>query len=351
MPPLQGSSNINLNTARLGNQGAIYWLGANGNIYLKGAGGNTAPVRDLGPGSQQLANSLILSGASQIADPNPPAAGGGGGGTASVAPSGGGGSAPARPDRSNSIQLQEAGLAALGDQESSGIAAVNKALQELLGKYTREATANEAQYGKQATTNKQNLQTNQQVAFTQAAQGRRGLFGTLSSLGALSGSGIELANRAVQAGANADLTGAQGTFDENQTALDTNIGLFRRQDEERRRDADTSASDARTGVKNQIAGKRQGFYAQLADDYAQMGDEANSKKFAAMAASLYPELASTSIPSSNLSYTSAAFTPTTLASYLAGGGTTVSTTPAQPGGLPGLVAGSPRKRRETTGVV
>lgn len=253
----------------------------------------------------------------------------------------------ARPDRSNSIRMQEAGLAALGDQERQGLSAIDKALENLMASYLREAQRNEAQYGTQSTTNKQNLQTNKQVAYTNAAQGRRGLFGTLSSIGALSGSGIELANRAVQQGANADLAGAQGTFNENQTSLDTNIQAFRDADEERRIKARDAAEEARTGVRNSVAQQRQRFLAQLADDYEQMGDTRRSAEYARQAAELYPILAQTSIPSTNLAPIAAPFTPTTLANYVAGGNTTVSTTPASPGGLPGLVVGgTPRRRRE-----
>lgn len=327
--------------------GSIYWIGQDGNVYLKGAGGNNAPVRNLGNPQQARIWDLGLNGAIQIDDPNPGGGGGGGGSITPAPAAGGGGGGVTRPDRSNSIRMQEAGLAALGEQERQGLSAVDKALENILASYLREAQRNEAQYGTQSTTNKQNLQTNKQVAYTSAAQGRRGLFGTLSSIGALSGSGIELANRAVQQGANADLAGAQGTFNENQTSLDTNIQMFRDADEERKIKARDAAEEARTGVRNSVAQQRQKFLAQLADDYEQMGDTRRSAEYARQAAELYPTLAQTSIPSTNLAPIAAPFTPTTLANYIAGGGTTVSTTPAGPGGLPGLVAGgTPRRRRE-----
>lgn len=252
----------------------------------------------------------------------------------------------ARPDRSNSIAVQLAGLASLVEQEAAGLAAVDRALQELLGRYGREAERNERQYSTQSTTNKQNLQTNRQVAMSNAVQGRQGLFGTLASLGALSGSGIELANRAVQQGANADLTGAQGTFNENQTRLDTIIEQFRDEDEERKREAESAARDARSGVQAEIARSRQGFYSKLADDYAQMGNEAEARRYSQLVAEQYPLLARTSIPSLNLPERSAAFTPTDLSNYIAGGNTTVQVAPAQPGGLPGLMVSTAPRRRE-----
>lgn len=280
---------------------------------------------------------------------------GGGGSTQQQTPApsnpnggGGGGSAPARPDRSNSIAMQLAGIEATKRMEQAGLSAVDKALANLFREYAIEAAANEKNYNQQTTTNTQNLQTNKQVAMLHAAQGRRGLFGTLQSIGALSGDGITLANRAVQQGANADIAGAQGTFNENQTNLDTAINAFREEDKRRQRINKDQAAEAKVGVRNQAAIARQKYLAQLADDYAQMGDEAKSKHYAREAAALYAKIADTGIPSTKLAPIQASFTPSTLANYIAGGDTSVTVVPASPGGVPGLVAGPTpvRRRRE-----
>lgn len=329
--------------------GGIYWVGGDGNVYFKGPGGNAAPVKNMGAarGSSTISN-LILNGASEIADPNP---GGGGGGGSTPAPSSpnGGGSAPApKPDRSNSIALQNAGLEALGGQTQAGLSAIDKALARLLGQYSEEAEANEGVYGTQSTTNQQNLQRNKQTAYVNASQGRQGLFGTLSSLGALSGSGIDLANRAVQRGANEDLTGASDNFSENQSNLDTAIGTFRAEDKRRRGDAEFSAGNAKTNVQGEAAKQRQQFYTQLANDYAQMGNDAESKKFATLAAQQFPEIAKANVPNANIGYSGAAFTPASLQSYVAGAdSTSVQTTPGGGGfSLPGLFATPTKKKQQ-----
>lgn len=331
--------------------GAVYWIGNDGNVYTKGKYGEVgvhnegaAAYPGILPGSY-----VTLTGnsgqATQIANP------GNGGGAAPGNPNGGGGGGT--PDKSNDIAVQMAGLGAVDQQEQSGLSAIDQALARLIGQYDTESTANEDTYGKQSTTNRQNLQGNKESALVNAAQGRQGLFGTLASLGALSGSGIQLANRAVQNAANADLSGAADTFGQNQTTLDTSIGTFRQEDKRRREDASSAADNARTNVHNEAAKSRQNFYSNLANDYAAMGDAGNASKYTGLAASLYPTLATTSIPNSNIAYTGAAFTPSTLSNYIAGAGdTTVNTRPAAgtTGGgqaLPGLFAtdNSTRKKQ------
>lgn len=331
---------------------AVYWLGSDGNIWYKGSDGqvvNKGKPINYNQGATNWDNGAdTMSGsfeATRIADPNPPKT------TATAAPASTGGSNYA--DKSADIAVQQAGLQAADQQQEAGLSAVDKALENLIGKYTTEASANEENYGTQSTTNNQNLQKNRQTAYVNAAQGRQGLFGTLSSLGALSGSGIDLANRAVQNGANADLSGAQDTFGENQTGLDTAINTFRRQDKMRREDASTAADNARTNVRNQTAQNKQKFYANLADDFTAQGDTGNAKKYADMAAALFPTLAKTSIPDSNIAYTAAAFTPGTLSSYMAGqNSSNVSVTPSAGDGshLPGLVASTKDKRKQAAGV-
>lgn len=320
---------------------AVYWVGADGNVWVKGADGVQNMGKYLG-GNDAGYDSAMQSGlATRIADPNPPQE------PTPTAPSGGS-SVAAKPDKSRDIQLQNAGIAALDEKTDSGMAAISKALSKLQGRYQEEADANEGNYNTQSTTNNQNLQKNKQTSLVNAAQGRQGLFGTLSSLGALSGSGIDLANRAVQQGANLDLSGAQDTFDENQTGLNTAIETFRRQNKMRNDDAEEAAEGARTNLRNDTATKKQQFYTNLSDDYSAMGDDANAQKYADLASALFPSIAKTAVPNSNIAYTAAAFTPGTLANYLAGDNNMqVSATPAAGGvNLPGLVATSGQKRKQ-----
>lgn len=330
---------------------AVWWVGGDGNIWFKDSMGTRnvgKPINMSDKGfDAQLLSSGSSVGAQRINDPNPQPA------KTTQAPAnangqGSGGSSTPKVDKSNDIALQLAGLSALDGQTATGMSAIDKALGGLTSKYDTERSSNEGNYTTQSNTNQGNRQRGTQSSLLNAAQGRQGLFGTLSALGALNGSGVDLANRAVKAGANEDLSGVEDTFNENQTGLDTAIGTFRQQDDMRRKDAETAAEDARTNVRGQAAEKRQSFYANLADNYAAMGNGAESKKYASMAAGEYSNIGKNSIPSSNLAYSAAAFTPGTLADYMVGeGGTVVSATPTSPtgeGGLPGLSAGNRKKK-------
>lgn len=334
--------------------GQVYWLGADGNIYLKGASGvqnvgqpfnGASSLKDGGFDSRQ-----ISAQATRIADPNPPQQ------SAVVAPAPSnpnGSSAPAalaKVDKSNEINLATAGLGAVDAQYNSGIASIDKALGSLTGQYDTETGRNEKSYTDNSNSNQNNLQKNKQTALVNAAQGRQGLFGTLSSLGALSGDGINLANRAVQKGANDDLSGAADNFSTNQSNLDTSIGTYRDEDKARRENASIAAENAKTNAANSAAKDRLGYYGQLVNAYSAMGDEGNAKTFTDKAAGLYPELAKTAVPNSNIAYSGAAFTPGSLANYMAGADSTVvNATPTQGGvDIPGLVAAPTKKKQLQT---
>lgn len=318
----------------------VYWVGADGNAYVTSDQG----VKNMGKFIQGNASGFDSQGASMMAtrinDPNPPA---------DQTPAYNGG--PSYTDKSNDIQIQNKALEAADAQRTAGEAGVDKTLTDLTGAYDTEAKANEGTYGTQSDTNRSNLQTNKESALVNAAQGRRGLFGTLQSLGALSGSGIDLANRAVQQGANEDLTGASGNFNANQTGLDAAIAKFRQEDAQRRKDAASGATNAKAKVRFNSAKAKQDAYTALANDYTAEGDTTNAQNYARLAASLYPDMAGNSVPdTSNFGYSAAAFTPGSLQSYIAGSGdTTVSTRPATGTGagrsnLPGLVASDNRRR-------
>lgn len=328
-----------------------YWVGANGQVYVKGSRGTNAAGR----ADANTDSYWVSRGFGRIADPLAPNKAGpvaptmaapqnpnGGSSAAAVGP------APApKVDRSNSIALNNAGLGAVDRQLGSNIGAVDRSLADLKGRYKAESTANEASYTDNSNNNQGNFQKNKQTAYVNASQGRQGLFGTLSSLGALNGSGIEMANRAVQKGANDDLSGAADSFSENQSNLDTSIGTFRREDEYRNKDADTRAADAKVNANNQASKDRLNFFGNLINDYTAMGDEGNAKAYTAKAAELYPSLAETSRPNTSLNYSSAAFTAPSLENYLAGADSTVvNSTPTQPGSsIPGLVAEPTKKKK------
>lgn len=326
--------------------GTVYWVGTDGNVYVKGPGGNGAAVQNFGQATSQAgANGIEAKLGSiqgtQISDPNAP--------PQTVAQTASSGSGTTFDDKSNDIAQQNAGLSAVGTQTSTGISATEDALAKLFGQYDTEASSAATSAKANSDQNSVNLSKNEQTALVNAAQGRQGLYSTLASLGALNGSGITLATDAVQKGANDDLSGAADNYDTNQQSIDSALGTFNAEDKERRDDATTDAQDAEEAVQNEGAKDTLGYYQNLSNDYAAEGDSTNASKYSNLAASLFPTIASTTVPAAGPSYSAAAYTAPTLASYLSGNqDTSVSSTPSNAtGGGPGLVATTVKKKVAT----
>lgn len=259
-----------------------------------------------------------------------------------------GGTGTKYEDKSGDIALQNAGLAEEPNKTNIGISGVDKALASLKGDYANETAGNEATYNDRSNSNQNSLQKNKETSLVNAAQGRRGLFGTLSALGALNGSGIELANNAVANGANADLSAAGDNYASNATMLDDSIGKYRKEDKTRNDNAVVAADNAKGNIRNDAAKSKQSFYTNLANDYTAQGDKAQAAGYAGKAAGMYPEISATSLPGGGPVHADAAFTPTSLANYIAGANNTqVTATPRTGIGasqLPGLVADNTKRK-------
>lgn len=322
----------------------VFWVGSDGNIYIKAAGING--VQNAGKAINVGANGFDSStrseqGLTQITDPNPQA-------PKSVAPTVTGASTAASTydDKSNDIAQQNAGLNAVGGQTSTGQAAVAAALAQIMGEYGDEDTAETNSYKTNSDQNTSNLQKDNETALVNAAQGRQGLNATLASLGALNGSGITLATRAVTKGANEDLSGAADNFATNAQALDSANGAFQAEDKERKDQATTDAANASESVANEGAKDQLGYYQNLSNDYAAEGDSANATKYSNLASALFPTIAATTVPAAGPSYSAASYQAPSLSSYQTGANTAVTATPATAatGGIPGLAATTLKKK-------
>lgn len=278
----------------------------------------------------------LVQGAQNTADTT------GGGGSAPSAPSQS--SAPAYQDKSQDITLQNAGLGAVDAQRQTGVNTVEDNFNRIMGLYNTDDQNADTQYGNESDANQGDLQSNKQTTFQDAVQGRQGLFGTLASLGALNGDGIDLANRAVAAGANTDLTNAADTFATNQNSLDSGYNAFKAQDAQRKAAADQARQNDEKRVNADADKSKQGYLTALANDYQAEGNTGQAKTFADQAAALMPNIANENVPTMDIGYSGSAFTAPTLSSYVGkANNTTVQSTPATGGAnnplsVPGLVA-------------
>lgn len=209
----------------------------------------------------------------------------------------------------------------LGTELNVGYGNIDAETNAIRSRYDREATTNEDDYNGQTVNNNQNLLKNKQNALQAAAQGARGLRSTLASIGALGGTGVTLANRAVTNSANQDLGEASETAATNAMTLDKAIGRFRDEDKDRRGELDVQARNNRTALEGRVESKRQSYLQKMADLFSEIGDTGNATSFLNRAGDLNNTIASkTAVAAAPIAARGAAFTPGTLADYLAGTG-------------------------------
>lgn len=323
---------------------AVYWVGQDGNVWVR-SGDSTTNMGKYLSGNEFGYDSAQQSGiASRIDDPNP---GGQVTGATTTAPSGETAPEPKVLNQA-AVDATQSAINSLGTEQDVGARNIDESFGSLMGRYDREVQQNEGDYGEQTTTNTQNLQKNKQNALVAAAQGRRGLRGTLASIGALTGSGIDLSNRAVTRAANEDIGGAGESFATNAQTLDKAIGRFREEDKDRRAEGETTRTNQRTALEGSIASKRQQFYQKMAEIFAGADRTAEADTWLRQAGDLNPEIAAkTRVASTPFAARAAAFTPGTLESYLAGAGDmTVDITGGAPGGKMSTILAGRRRRRE-----
>lgn len=263
------------------------------------------------------------------------------------APTGGGGTTTNYLDKSNDIAEQNAGLSAVDSTRDAGLKNIDEAYGAINGNYGNERSAAATGYTNESNDNQLDFQSNKQTSLQNAVQGRRGLFGTLASLGALSGDGITLANDAVRRGANEDLATAANTFGTNQNGLDTSYHTWQASDKTRQDALDQAAKNNRTQVLNDYYKNQQTYLNNIANDYQDEGNTGQAKTYIDRASALFPQIATSNVPTINLGYSGGAYTAPTLSSYVNKANTTsVQSTPGVTNStfnIPGLIAANKKQ--------
>lgn len=219
--------------------------------------------------------------------------------------------------------------------------------KNLAGYATAEAT-DLANYNKQVAQNEGNLASDRQAALLQAAQSGRGLRSVLAALGALSGTGSILADRAITSAANQDIGEAQDTFDTNSSNLTNAYNATEQEQRQRRSDAEAAYQNELSAADLARAQGRQSAYTSLADLYGI--DTVKGADYASQATSLYPEIATASRSNvGGYAAPSALYSEQAIADYQAGvNPLTVSTDRSNSSARSNLTAytGNQRKRDE-----
>lgn len=167
------------------------------------------------------------------------------------------------------------------------------------------------------STNEQTYEANHQKALLNAANGATGLRGVLASLGALSGSGLDVIHRLVSNAANSDAGEARQTFDANATNLSDAWGKTTQAEHQRRADAEATLANNFQDNKANVLTSKQSILQQLAQAFGP--GTAEGDNYAAQATALAAPIADTTRASvAPYAKASSLFSPVELAKYLAG---------------------------------
>lgn len=264
--------------------GQVYWRGTDGNIYLKSATGVTnvganAPTWD-----------YILNGASEIADPNPgnPQQTGQ---TNVVGGGGGGGGAPTYKDTTASRNATQVSLDNVDTVFNNALTGADNEYNSIKGAYDIEDAANLQKYQGDVEGNEIDRDGNTQAALRTAAQGARGLYATLASLGALNGTGRTLANRAVATEANTDLGEGEKSFKTNVETLYDARGEMEKKEKQRRLDAEKTWQDARNNAEYDKLEQNQKLSKEMAGYWQDAGNFGEADSWTNRSSSYTPQLA------------------------------------------------------------
>lgn len=209
----------------------------------------------------------------------------------------------------------------LGTELDTGRRNIHTERDAIASRYDRERGTAKKEYDDNIVTNDTNLAKNKQNSLLSAAQGLRGLRSVMASIGALSGDGGKLANRAVQTEANKDIGGAADTYAQNAQQLDKSWDKFDEEDQDRRNQLEVQRQNQETALEGKVASKRQGYLQKMADLFGEVGDAGSAQRLIGEAGGLNNEIASkTAVAAAPFQARTAAFTPGDLADYLAGAG-------------------------------
>lgn len=166
----------------------------------------------------------------------------------------------------------------------------------MIGQYAAEEQQNASKYQNNAQTNESTREAQQQAALLAAANGGRGLYSTLASIGALGGTGKMLANRAVSNEANIDIGNANRTFDTNATNLYDTYEDLKLKEKQRRFEAENTLKKAKQAHEYDTLNTRQQLMKDMASLWKNNGNFAEHNKWLGDANALTGKIAATSRP-------------------------------------------------------
>lgn len=196
----------------------VYWIGSDGNVYAKAAGFNG--VQNWGAPTADNPMIDVINGLQQISDPNPPApasnsTGGTGSGSVTTDPN----AVAYYTDVINQLQSQ---LGSAQAQQPTLIANIENAANQQQTELNQQEGTAESGYAGQRASNGQNRAQN----VSSIDQNANSTYQSLLSLLGAAGAGVSSAANfnapeAVSKNASAQRSGADTTYNSNESAIDT----------------------------------------------------------------------------------------------------------------------------------
>lgn len=208
----------------------------------------------------------------------------------------GGASAPQYQDTSVARAGTQNSLNELDTVFNNKLAQAQGEYDALIGQYAEEEGQNASKYQNNVNTNEGTREAQQQAALLAAANGGRGLYSTLASIGALGGTGKLLANRAVSNEANIDIGNANKTFDTNATNLFDTYETLKQQEKQRRLDAEGTLAKTKQAHEYDTLTARQQLMKDMAGLWKDNGNFAEHNKWLGDANALTGKIAATTRP-------------------------------------------------------
>lgn len=287
--------NQNITTAPPSPQGQIqgpgmngsYWIGQDGNVWYASSSGTKnmgTPINtSMGGFDAQFGSAQ----AGSIGDPNVQQQT-----TQTDFSSGGGGAAaPTYKDTTAEREGTQLSLDSLGTIRGNALTGADTEYKNVTDAYGIENAENLTKYNKDVESNEITRDGNTQAALRGAAQGSRGLYSTLASIGALGGTGRQLANRAVATEANTDLGAGEKSFETNVESLFDTRGLVEKEEKQRQLDADKILKDTKQGAEYDYLKGNQDLSSQMAKHWTDAGNNGEADNWTRKASAFTPQMA------------------------------------------------------------
>jgi hypothetical protein len=332
--------------------GGVYWIGQDGNVYASRTG---MPTQNLGQSNTLGSRSFdALNGLQEVTDPvkaesDAAAAKEAAAYDAWLRSQGGGGTGKVWEDTTEARRGTQLSLDNLEGIFQNNLSAADSEWRKTQDEYDAEDLVNKTRFDERMAKNEGTRGAQTQAGLLAAANGSRGLYSTLASIGALGGTGRLLANRAVSNEANLDIGEANKTFDTNAENLNLSYADIKKQEEKREAAALETQANAKKSLTHDRISEEKTLREKMADLWSRAGNQGEANRSLAGANDLIGKLASNTKPVNTGSYDKSglSYQAPDLQGYLAGAND-MSVSASSGGSLPinGAVFTSTKKREK-----